>query len=178
MNNQQLDPDIYMQREITGVQTANLWAKVALFLLTILATAGVIWTIDYYFDAAGVRIFLIAVGIIAIVAIIYFLAIGVSAVFGRQAMAHHNNVLQGLIAFQRADDYGEVARAVANGMSGVIRSGNTVEARLLTMADRIARSQNQLADTQQRQATADNDTNWYAIPADAHFDEQITGWNA
>lgn len=174
--------DLDMQREIAGVATANLWAKVALTLLAILATAALIWMIDHYFGAEGVRVFLIAVGIIAIVAIIYFLAIGVSAVFGRQAMAHHNNVLQGLIAFQRADDYGEVARSVANGMSGVIRSGNTVEARLLTMADRMARSQHQLAAADQRQAAAaaaaDSEAAWYTIPAEAKFDEEITGWNA
>lgn len=173
--------DLDMQREIDGVRTANLWAKVALTLLAILATAALIWMLDHYFGADGVRIFLITVGIVAIVAIIYILAIGVSAIYGRHAMAHHNNVLQGLIAFQRADDYGEVARSVATGMSGVIRSGNTLDQRLLTMADRMALRQHRLADAQQRQAdanaTADNEAAWYTIPADAQFDDEIAGWN-
>jgi hypothetical protein len=178
MNNQH---DIDMQHEIAGLHTANLWAKVALTLLAIVATAALIWMIDYYFGADGVRTFLIVVGIVSIVAIIYFLAIGVSAIFGRQAMAHHNNVLNGLIAFQRADDYGEVARSVATGMTGVIRSENQVEGRLLTLADRMARSQHQLTSAQQRQADADAATtaeaNWYTIPATATFDEEIpAGW--
>ena len=72
-----------------------------------------------------------------------------SAVFGRQAMQHHDNVLNGLIQFQRADDYGEVARSVANGMSGVMRSGNSLDARVLQIANQIAKQQQtQLTDSQ------------------------------
>jgi hypothetical protein len=182
MQHQQTDPDIYMQREIAGVQTANLWAKVALTLLVLIAGAALIWMIDHYFSADGVRIFLIAAGIIVIVAIIYTLAIGVSAIYGRQAMAHHNNVLTGLIQFQRADDYGEVARSVANGMSGVMRSGNSLDSRILTTASQLARQQTQALLTanqqQQRQQAGAAEADWYNIPANAQFDEEIPGgWN-
>jgi hypothetical protein len=97
-------------------------------------------------------VFLIGVAVFAIVAAIYLMAIGVSAVFGRQAMAHHNNVLRGIIDFQRADDYGEVARSVATGISGAVRSGATLDARVLQVANQIARQQQaQIADSQRQQ---------------------------
>lgn len=58
-------------------------------------------------------------------------------------------MLNGLIQFQRADDYGEVARSVAAGMSGAIRSGNQVDARVLQIANQIAQhQQRQLTDSQ------------------------------
>lgn len=169
--------DIYMQHEIAALQTSNRWATLGIIIVVLLALAGLVWAVDHYFGEGGVRVLFVTVGILALLGIIYLMSIGVSAVFGRQAMAHHDNVLQGLIAFQRADDYGEVARSVANGMSGVIRSGNTLDTRLLTLADRMARSQHQLAAADQRQAAAaDSEAAWYTIPAEAKFDEEITGW--
>lgn len=97
--------------------------------------AALVWMIDHYFGGDGVRVFLIGVAVFAIVAAIYLMAIGVSAVFARQAMAHHNNVLRGIIDFQRADDYGEVARSVATGISGAVRSGTALDARVLQVAN-------------------------------------------
>lgn len=147
MNEQEL------QREIEGLRATNRWAQLGILIVVVLALAGLLWAIDYYFGGDGVRVFLIGVAIFGIVGAIYLMAIGVSAVFGRQAMAHHNNVLRGIIDFQRADDYGEVARSVATGISGAVRSGTALDARVLQVANQIARQQQaQLMDSQRQQA--------------------------
>lgn len=140
------------QMEIEGYRTSHRWATFGIVIVVLLALVALVWAIDYYFDAQGVRVFLIAVGVAAIVLLIYALSIGVSAIYGRQAMAHHNNVLRGIIDFQRADDYGEVARQVAVGMGGAIRSGTNLDARVLQVANQIAQQQQrQLVDAQRNQ---------------------------
>jgi hypothetical protein len=147
--------DIYMQHEINALRTSHRWATLGIVIVILLALAGLGWAIDHYFGVAGVRVMLVAVGLVTLLAILYVMSIGVSAIFGRQAMQHHDNVLQGLIAFQRADDYGEVARQVASGMSGAMRSGNQVDARVLQIANQIARQQvAQLTDSQRQQHAA------------------------
>lgn len=139
--------DIGLQHEINALRTSQRWATLGILVVVVAACGALVWTVDHYWGGDGVRVLLICAGLIAIVVLIYVMAIGVSAIFGRQAMAHHNNVLNGLIQFQRADDYGEVARSVAAGMSGAIRSGNQVDARVLQIANQIAQ-QRQLTDGQ------------------------------
>ena len=93
------------------------------------------------------------VGVIVI--LVYALSVATAAIYGRMAMNHHDNVLSGLIAFQRADDYGEVARQVASGMSGAIRTGNQVDARVLQVANQLSSyRQAQLTDSQRNQPPA------------------------
>jgi Na+-transporting methylmalonyl-CoA/oxaloacetate decarboxylase gamma subunit len=164
--------------EIEGLRTSNRWATLGIIFLLIAAAGALVWAVDRYFGADGVRVTFIGVGILLIILAIYAMAIGLSAVFGRQAIAHHNNILRGLIDFQRADDYGEVARQVAGGITGVIRSGNTLDSRVLTTANQLARQQTSaILAANQRQHTADIDANWYSIPAAATFDEDIPdGW--
>lgn len=130
-----------MQHELHALRTSHRWATLLIVLVIVGACAALLWAVDRYFGADGVRITLVAAGFIAVVVLIYALSIGVSAIYGRQAMAHHDNVLSGLIAFQRADDYGEVARQVAGGITGVMRSGNTLDSRVLTMANQLAKQQ-------------------------------------
>ena len=143
------------QMEIEGHRTSTRWATLGIVLAVILTMVALVWAIDYYFGAQGVRVFLITVGVLAIVLFIYVLSLGVSAIYGRQAMAHHNNVLRGIVDFQRADDYGEVARQVANGMGGAIRSGTNLDARVLQLANRIAQQQQrQLIDAQRNQQSS------------------------
>jgi hypothetical protein len=171
--------DIYMQHEVDSLRTSNRWATLGIILVVLLAAAALLWAIDHYFGADGVRIFLIAAGIIAVVGIIYAMSIGVSAIYGGLAMRHHNNVLDGLVAFQRADDAGEIVRSVANNMGGVLRSGSSLEGKILTTANQLARQQTQALlsahDQQQRQLTADADAGWYH--AAAQFDDEIpTAW--
>ncbi len=176
MSNQNND----LQHEIIALQTSNRWATLGIVVVCILAAALLTWAIDNYFGADGVRVFLIAAGIVAIVGIIYLLSIGVSAIYGRQAMAHHNNILEGMVAFQRADDYGEVARSVANNMGGVLRSGNSLDGRIVTLANQLARQQTQAMLTaersNQRQLTADAQRDWYSVTG-AQFDDVPAGWD-
>lgn len=176
MSNQQHD----LQHEIIALQTSNRWATLGIVVVCILAAGLLTWAIDHYFGPDGVRFWLIACGLLAVLGLLYLLSIGVSAVYGRQAMAHHNNVLDGLVAFQRADDYGEVARSVANNMGGVLRSGNSLDGRIVGLANQLARQQVQAlqaADrTQQRQITADAERDWYN-PTGAQFDDTPAGWD-
>ena len=176
MSNHQHD----IQHEIVALQTSNRWATLGIVVVCILAIAGLTWAIDHYFGADGVRFWLIACGLLAVLGLLYLLSIGVSAVYGRMAMSHHDNVLQGLVAFQRADDYGEVARSVANNMGGVLRSGNSLDGRIATLANQLARQQTQALLTAergtQRQIAADAERDWYN-PAGAQFDDVPAGWD-
>lgn len=143
--------DIYMQHEIAALHTSNRWATLGIVIVVLLAIAALGWAIDHYFGSQGMRIFLIAAGIATIVLLIYALSIATAAIYGRMAQSHHDNVLQGLIQFQRADDYGEVARQVASGMSGAIRTGNQVDARVLQVANQLSSyRQAQLTDSQRQ----------------------------
>lgn len=144
--------DDWGQHEREALRTSQRWATLGLTLVVVGALAALVWVVDRYFGGQGVRFLLIAAGIAAIVVGIYVMSIVTSAVYGRLAMQHHDNVLQGLIGFQRADDYGEIARSVASGMSGAIRSGNTLDGRVLQIANQLAR--HQLADNQQPQQDA------------------------
>lgn len=164
--------DINLQHEINALRTSQRWATL---LIVIVITAGVtalVWAVDRYFGGDGVRILLIAAGVAAVITTIYALSIATAAIYGRMAMRHHDNVLSGLIAFQRADDYGEVARQVAGGITNVMRSGNAVDSRVLTLANQIAQQQHrQLIDSQRQQAQAPTwamgaDDNQPAVPGD------------
>lgn len=144
--------DEHYRMEIERLRASNRWATLGILLLVVLALAGLLWVIERYFGGDGVRVFLIVAAVFAVVAAIYLMAIGVSAIFGYQAMAHHNNVLRGIIDFQRVDDYGEVARSVAQGISGAVRSGTALDARVLQVANQIARQQAQITDNQRQPA--------------------------
>ena len=176
MSNHQHD----LQHEIVALQTSNRWATLGIVVVCILAAALLTWAIDHYFGADGVRFWLVACGLIAVLAILYLLSIGVSAVYGRMAMTHHDNVLQGLVAYQRADDAGEVARSVANSMGGALRSGNTLDGRIVTLANQLARQQTQALLSaergNQRQLTADAERDWYNVGG-AQFDDVPAGWD-
>ena len=160
--------DIYMQHEINALRASHRWATLGIVIVILLALGALGWAVDHYFGAGGVRVMLVAVGLVTLLAILYLMSIGVSAIFGRQAMQHHDNVLQGLIAFQRADDYGEVARQVASGMSGAIRTGNQVEARVLQVANQLSSyRQAQLTDSQRNQPSPPTWAMGEQEPADA-----------
>lgn len=146
--------DTDVQHELHALRTSQRWATLMIVLVIIGGGAALVWAVDHYFGAGGVRVLLVAGGFIAVVVLIYAMSIGVSAIYGRQAMAHHDNVLSGLIAFQRADDYGEVARQVAGGITGVMRSGNTLDSRVLTVANQLAKQQTQMLMDSQRQQLA------------------------
>jgi len=162
--------DLYLQHEINALRTSHHWATLGIAVVVLLALAGLGWATDHYFGPPGVRVLLVGAGLLTMLGIIFLMSISVSAVYGRQAQKHHDNVLQGLIAFQRADDYGEVARQVATGMSGAIRSGNQVDARVLQIANQIAQQQQrQLTDSQRTQASAPTWAMGEEEPADSNF---------
>ena len=143
--------DLYLQHEINALRTSHHWATLGIAVVVLLALAGLGWATDHYFGPPGVRVLLVGAGLLTMLGIIFLMSISVSAVYGRQAQKHHDNILQGLIAFQRTDDYGEVARQVATGMSGAIRSGNTLDSRVLTMANQLAKQQTAAILTTERQ---------------------------
>ena len=164
--------DTNLQHEINALRTSQRWATLLIVLVIAAGLTALVWAVDRYFGGDGVRILLIAAGVAAVIGIIYVMSIVTAAIYGRMAMQHHDNVLSGLIAFQRADDYGEVARQVAGGITNVMRSGNTVDSRVLTLANQIAQQQHrQLIDSQRQQAQAPTwamgaDDNQPAVPGD------------
>lgn len=157
--------DSNLQHEIHALRTSQRWATLMIVLVIVVGGVALVWAVDRYFGGDGVRILLIAAGVAAVIGAIYLLSIVTAAVYGRMAMQHHDNVLRGIIDFQRADDYGEVARSVATGMGGAIRSGTNLDARVLQIANQIAQQQQrQLIDSQRQQAQSPT----WAMGADDH----------
>jgi hypothetical protein len=147
--------DSNLQHEINALRTSQRWATLLIVIVIVAGLTALVGAVDRYFGGDGVRILLIAAGVAAVIGVIYALSIVTAAIYGRMAMQHHDNVLSGLIAFQRADDYGEVARQVAGGITNVMRSGTNLDARVLTVANQIAQQQHrQLIDSQRQQAQA------------------------
>lgn len=164
--------------DIEASLTSRRWATLGLALLAVLV-AVLLWLfIDSYYGADGVRLVGIVLGIAILLVTIIGIGAGVMFVASSMAMRHHDNVLGGLVAFQREDDRGEVARTVASGVAGVLRSGNQLDSRVLTTANRLAMGQTQALltahrqDERQQQTQAEQD--WYYVPA--QFDETPAGW--
>lgn len=135
------------------ISQPSRWAHVALVLAVLGGLALVVWGIDHYFGVDGVRLSAVVAGIALIILFIVGLGVSVMFVASRMAMDHHDNVLRGLVAFQNADDRGEVARTVANGISGAMRSGNSLDRAVLQLAGRMAQGQISATNDAQRQLT-------------------------
>ena len=159
--------------DIEASLTSRRWATLGLALLAVLVAVLTWFFIDSYYGADGVRLVGIVLGLAVVIMLIVGLGVGVMFVASGMTMRHHDNVLSGLVAFQREDDRGEVARTVASGVAGVLRSGNQLDSRVLTTANRLAQGQTQALltahrqDERQQQTQAEQD--WYHVPA--QFDD-------
>ncbi len=123
------------------VNPPSRWALVALVLALFGGLALIVWGIDHYWGGDGVRVAGVGLAIVALVLFVVGLGRWVQGDAMRMAMDHHDNILRGLIGFQNADDRGEVARTVATGISGALRSGNQLDRTVLTLAGRMAQGQ-------------------------------------
>lgn len=130
------------------------WAGVAGLVVLVGAGALLVWFVNAFFGATGVRIVAIVLGLMVVFAFIACLGFGMMWAASRLLMRHHDNVLQGLVDFQAADDRGEVVRALANSQ----RTGNQLEGKILTLAGQLGRQQAGAiigaANNAQRQLTA------------------------
>ena len=122
-------------------ETRSNWAPVALTTLFLLAAGMLVLFVDRYFGGDGVRLVAVVFGIMVLILFTVGLGFGVMWLASRLAMRHHDNVLQGIVDFQNADDRGEVARTVASGISGAIRSGTQLDRSVLQLAGSMARQQ-------------------------------------
>jgi uncharacterized protein YeaC (DUF1315 family) len=161
------DWDTYSAAE----ETARSRSQLAIVLIMIVALAGLwmlYWFVSTYYGDDGVRLVGIVFGIALIITAIIGLGVFVMWVSTALTQKHHNNVLQGLVRFQESDDRGEVARTVASGVAGVMRSGNQVDTRMLAIADRLSRERQQALQQQfeaqrridDQQRTAQEDRQW------------------
>jgi hypothetical protein len=132
----------YDPREgIKYAEASKRWATLAILLVLLGACYLVYLFVQSYYGDGGVRVFGVILGVMALVLIIVGVGALVQFMAYRMNMQHHDNVLRGLVAFQREDDRGEIARTVASGVAGVLKSGNQLDSRVLTIADRMARGQ-------------------------------------
>ena len=126
------------------------WAGVAM----VVAIAGVggllVWFVNAFFGGDGVRLVAIVVGLMVVFGFIAGMGFGMFWAASRLLMRHHDNVLQGLVDFQAADDRGEVVRALANAQ----RTGNQLDGKILTLAGQLGRQQAGAIVGAQRQLTA------------------------
>ena len=161
------------QEGIRYAEASKRWASLAILVVVIGLLVLLWWFVDSYFGADGVRVVAIVIGIALLVLFVIGVGYGVQAISTSLSQRHHDNVLRGLVAFQREDDRGEVARTVASGVAGVLRSGNQVDARVLTLAGRLGQQQaqamvrGQIADQQRlaQQQTEQQAQSWYDVPA-------------
>lgn len=113
------------------------WA-VILFTLVLGCTLLYVFVSHYYGDD-GVRVVGVVLALLALILIVIGLGAGVMFIATSLSQQHHDNVLTGLVRFQAADDRGEIARTMANGYATVVRTGNQLDTRTLTVANQIAR---------------------------------------
>jgi hypothetical protein len=167
-------------------EASKRWAAAAIMLVVLAALALLWWFVDSYYGADGVRVAGVTLGILVLVLIVIGVGWLVQATATDMAVRHHNNVLNGLVAFQREDDRGEVARTVASGVAGVLKSGNQLDRTVLAMAGRLGKQQanavvqGRLADSRQQQAAQaqQEERGWWNVPAtfDDDSGEIPTGW--
>lgn len=170
MSGSSSDFEVQSQRSLAP----TLWGLVALMVVAVGVVALLWWFVDAYFGDDGVRV--VAIGIAVFMLIMAIISVGMIVMWVSTwfTQRHHDNVLRGLVRFQEADDRGEVARTVAGGVAGVLRSGNQVDARMLTMADRLSRERSQMAQAQlQAQQQAENNRAWRdagAVDGEARYE--------
>lgn len=173
-----MNPGYDRTGDIEAARTSRRWATLGLSVLCVIVLVLIWLFVDSYYGADGVRLVGIILGIALLIAAIIGIGVGVMFVASGMTMRHHDNVLGGIVAFQREDDRGEVARTVASGVAGVLRSGNQLDRTVLTMAGRMAQGQTQAMLTAQRQddrqQLAQAEQDWYQVPA--QFDETPSGW--
>jgi hypothetical protein len=170
------DPRVDMRRSDASVR----WATLGLCMLGIIVM-GLVWLfVETYYGADGVRVVGVVVGIGILVLMIIGVGYGVNAIATGLATRHHENILRGLVAFQREDDRGEVARTVANGVAGVLRSGNQLDRTTLQVAGRLAQQQTQALIAAQRrddkQQATDAEVGWWNVPATFEDDQTPKEW--
>jgi hypothetical protein len=178
--------DSYDPREgIKYAEASKRWASLAILIVVIGLLVLLWWFIDSYYGPDGVRVVGMVIGLGLLVLFVIGVGYGVQAISTSLSQRHHDNVLRGLVAFQREDDRGEVARTVASGMAGVLKSGNQLDRTVLTMAGRLGQQQaqamvrGQLADQQRlaQQQTEQQAQSWYDVPAQFEDDTSLPpGW--
>jgi len=173
----------YDPREgIKYAEASKRWANLAILLVILGACYLLYLFVQSYYGDDGVRIFGIVLGVLGLVLIIVGIGALVQFVSYRMTMAHHNNVLDGLNRFQESDDRGEIARTVAGGVAGVLKSGNQLDRQVLSMAGRLAQGQSTAIVQAQRSAQQAQQVDaeqqfWRVQPQFDEADDQIPpGW--
>jgi hypothetical protein len=132
----------YDPREgIKYAEASKRWATLGISIVALGGCYLLYLFTQSYFGDDGVRILAIVLGILGLVLIIVGIGALVQFIAYRLTMGHHETVLNGLVRFQEADDRGEIARTVAGGVAGVLKSGNQLDRTVLTMAGRLAQGQ-------------------------------------
>ena len=147
------------------------WAAVAAFLLAVLVLVALWWFVRTYWGDDGVRLVGIILGLFLLAAAIIGIGVGSFAVVYRLTAGHHDNVLNGLVRFQEADDRGEVARTVAGGVAGVLRSDSQLDRKVLDWAGRLGTGQAQAIIAGQLPDKSAQQQDWYNSVQSAQFEE-------
>jgi hypothetical protein len=175
MSMRQYDPEMHIE----AARTQRRWVTLFLTVLVMGGLYAIYLFVRSYYGDDGVRVAGIVVGLFLVIGIIIGLGVGVMFIATAMTQRHHDNVLTGLVRFQAADDRGEVARTVAGGVAGVLKSGNQLDRTMLTMANRMAQGQLSAYQQAQRgqiaQQSAETQRSWYDVPAD--LDDAVPpGW--
>jgi uncharacterized SAM-binding protein YcdF (DUF218 family) len=151
MAQQQQDPDYYAydRRVAAQAEASAQWASVFKLFLILVAAAGFVWVLWFAFGITGLQFSLIALFVVGCVVGIWLLMM---AQHGRIAQLV-TEIIENIVAFQRADDQGEVARTAIAAWGNAQKGGQQLDGRLLQVASMIgkAKAEGEIAAYEARQ---------------------------
>ena len=139
MAQQQQGPDYYAydRRVAAQAQASAQWASTLRLFLILVAAAAFVWVLWFAFGVTGLQFSLIALFVVGCVVGIWLLMM---AQHGRIAQVMTETV-DNIVAFQKADDQGEVARTAIAAWGNAQRGGQQLDGRLLQVASMISKAQ-------------------------------------
>ncbi len=133
MAQQQPDYYAYDRRVAAQAEASTSWASAFKLFLIIAAVAAFIWLIYFAFGTTGLQFALIALFVVGVAVLVWFLMLKTHQQVGETYEAATNNIVR----FQHEDDAGETLRVLATAASKAGASNQQFDGRLLQIANAI-----------------------------------------
>ncbi|MFN8467319.1 MAG: hypothetical protein U0X20_17305 [Caldilineaceae bacterium] len=130
---QQPDYYAYDRRVQAQAQASSSWASAFKLFLILAAVAAFVWVLYFAFDKTGLQFALIALFVIGVALLVWFLMLKTH----QQVSDTHADAVNNIVRFQGEDDLGETLRALAAAAAGTQRSATQFDGRLLAVANMI-----------------------------------------
>lgn len=140
-----------MQNENRGIR----WPTIAMTIICIVVAGAMFAGAWYFWDETGAQIALVVIALL----LIWFINHAMNMSTVRMVSGIYRDATNILVDFQAADDRGEIARTAVN----LIRTGNQLDGRVMTLAGNLAKQQTRAlltANQQPAQSDTDDDDYW------------------